>query len=230
MPPHAEISTNAAETIFPAANAQLTLRKLSVQEWRRRAWHFFPGFLVLAATQIPKDDPLLLWPLSVTVVLGMGLIVGASLRYHSTFRRYQSESPLVMAFGYALPIITLLFLFRDRAEIALAATGIIAFGDGSATLVGLLCGGPKLPWNARKTISGAAAFAVFGTLAASLIYWLEAKPELSYGTAFAITAPAAIGCALIESTVQRWNDNAVVSTSAATLLVLLTFLVERAFT
>lgn len=197
---------------------QLPGRVLSVQEWRRRAWHFFPGVLAFAMTQIPHEDPIPVLPLSAGVVLGLGLIVWGAFRFHHTFRRSHDERPVVMALGYALPIIALLYLLRNHLQVALAATAIIAFGDGSATLVGMRLGGPALPWNREKTLSGMMAFIACGGLAASLVYWIEASPDVSYLTAAVLTIPAAIACALLESVPWQVNDNAVVGATAAVLL------------
>jgi dolichol kinase len=218
MPAHSLERPSSSIVVDRQPAIQLPGRALGVQEWRRRAWHFFPGVLAFAMTQIPHEDPIPLLPLSVGVILGLGLIVWGAFRFHHTFRRSQDERPVVMALGYALPIIALLYLLRDHLEVALAATAIIAFGDGSATLAGMRLGGPALPWNREKTLSGTAAFIVCGGLAASLVYWIEASPDVSYITAAALTIPAAIACALLESVPWQVNDNAVVGAAAATIL------------
>ena len=63
----------------------------------------------------------------------------------------------------------LVLVFRDRLWMAAAGWGILAVGDGMASLVGQAMGGPRLPWNARKGWVGFASFVVFGTAAAALL-------------------------------------------------------------
>ena len=79
--------------------------------------------------------------------------------------------------AYPLAVLALVLLFRDRLWMAAAGWGILAVGDGMASLVGQAIGGPRLPWNARKGWVGFASFVVFGAAAAALLW--------------AFTAPAA---------------------------------------
>jgi uncharacterized protein (TIGR00297 family) len=77
---------------------------------------------------------------------------------------------------YPLSVLLLILLFRDRLELAAAAWGIMAFGDGVATLAGRRFGGTHLPWNREKTWSGLIAFVIAGSLgAAALSLWVEAS-------------------------------------------------------
>ena len=48
----------------------------------------------------------------------------------------------------------LLLLFPPRLDIVAAAWGILAVGDGVATLAGRAIGGPRWPWNHDKTVAG----------------------------------------------------------------------------
>src|SRR5207248_8452853 len=71
---------------------------------------------------------------------------------------------------YPLAVLLLILIFPNRLDIVAAAWAILAFGDGMATLVGqrLAAQGATAPlsWNRDKTISGTAAFIVFGGAAA----------------------------------------------------------------
>lgn len=196
-------------------------RGLSMQEWRRRAVHFFPGLLAFGMTQVPHRDPITLYALTIGTVFGLGLVIWSSLRFHEHYRRHPEEGKLLATLGYGIPLIVLLFLFRGHLEIGLAAAAIIAFGDGSATLSGLLLRGPRLPWNTGKTCVGTFFFMAIGTLTASLVYWLEARPHVEYSQAVMIAAPVAVCCALLESLRWRINDNVIVSTSAAVLMIVM---------
>ena len=87
---------------------------------------------------------------------------------------------------------------------AAAIWGILAFGDGMASLVGSALSGPRLPWNPRKGVIGSLAFVAFGTLgAAVLMAWTSRLPldprawhaPRTLGVAFAL----ALVTALVES-------------------------------
>jgi dolichol kinase len=95
---------------------------------------------------------------------------------------------------------------------------IIAFGDGSATLAGMLLRGRRLPWNRDKSWVGLAAFLLCAVPLATLVYWAEARPGVAL--ACACVAPAVLTAALAESLPGRFNDNIRVGVTAGlTLLV-----------
>ena len=126
--------------------------------------------------------------------------------------------------GYALSCLACVFLFPASLEIAVTVLAILAFGDGSATFGGLYFGGPRLPWNLKKSWSGLFSFISVGTLAAATMYWgesnnLEAQtPGVSFLTAIAIGGVAALGAALAESFPSKINDNIRVGVTAAVLV------------
>ena len=112
---------------------------------------------------------------------------------------------------YPLSVSILILLFRTRLDIAAAAWGLMAFGDGGATLAGTFIGGPRLPWNRSKSWSGFAAFLGAGTLAAAgLQIWVAGgHPETPIpGVSIWILAfaAAALG-AFIESLPTGIDDN-----------------------
>ena len=94
-------------------------------------------------------------------------------------------------------------------------TIIIAFGDGSATLAGLLVGGKRLPWNRTKSWVGLTAFVACSIPLAALAYWAEARPAVPLIVALACVVPAALVAALIESIPTDFNDNIRVGVAAA---------------
>ena len=67
--------------------------------------------------------------------------------------------------GQPLAVLVLILAFPARLDIVAAAWGILACGDGSATLVGERWGRHPLPWNTSKTAEGLAAFIVSGAAA-----------------------------------------------------------------
>jgi uncharacterized protein (TIGR00297 family) len=125
---------------------------------------------------------------------------------------------------YPLAVLALVLVFRHDLWMAAAVWGILAFGDGMATVVGLAAGGPRLPWNAAKTWAGSLAFVVFGaTSAAVLLVWTLRLP---ISAAFAprilvLTVPLALLCALVESAPTTLDDNLTVPLAGAAALPLL---------
>jgi uncharacterized protein (TIGR00297 family) len=109
---------------------------------------------------------------------------------------------------YPLSVLVLILVFHRRLEVAAAAWGILAFGDGLATVFGMAFGRRKLPWNPAKSWVGTLAYVVFGTLAAAaLLVWTA--PEQGYAWRFALAAggAAALLAAALESLPQGLDDN-----------------------
>jgi uncharacterized protein (TIGR00297 family) len=103
---------------------------------------------------------------------------------------------------------------------AAAIWGVLAVGDGMASVVGLAAGGPRLPWNEKKSWAGFLAFVGFGTPAAAvLIAWTARLPldlaswhaERTVSLAFAVS----LACALVESLPTTLDDNLTVPLAGA---------------
>jgi uncharacterized protein (TIGR00297 family) len=122
---------------------------------------------------------------------------------------------------YALSVLILILIFRERLDIVAAAWAILAVGDGMATIVGRAVGGAHLPWNGEKTVAGSVTFAVAGGAAAVFFCWWTqpnvAPPAPAW---FVIGAPlvAAAVAALVETIPVRLDDNLSVPFSAAAVL------------
>ncbi|HKI03933.1 MAG TPA: DUF92 domain-containing protein [Thermoanaerobaculia bacterium] len=109
---------------------------------------------------------------------------------------------------YPLAVLLLILAFHQRLEVAAAAWGILAFGDGMASIVGMTLGHRKLPWNPRKSWMGTLAYVVFGTLAATaLLIWTPRDHVYSLGFALAVCFAAAVLAAALESLPQGLDDN-----------------------
>lgn len=193
---------------------------LEPSEVRRRLLHMAPGFLPFALWVIPHQDPWGPVLLSVVALLGV-VVVTAALRRFRAFARRGEQDWSVAVVGYALPVLAPLLLLPGEAEIGLTVLGILALGDGSATLGGLRMGGRRLPWNPRKSWTGLVCFCLGGGTLGALLFWGEAVPRVSLPTAVLCVLPATLAAALVESLPFRGNDNARVGVTAL-IVVLLT--------
>jgi len=127
--------------------------------------------------------------------------------------------------SYPVAVLGLVLVFRSRPELAAAAWGLLAFGDGAANLAGRHLGGPRIPWNRAKRIVGALAFVGVGTpAAAALLAFVSAGgapgPAVPFGEALAPVGLAALAAALAESVRSTVDDNLRVAASAAAVLAL----------
>ena len=102
--------------------------------------------------------------------LAFNLFVLPRLRMN-LYRPGEAERGVHGIIWYPLAVLLLLVTFPHRADIVAAAWGILAVGDGIATLAGRAIGGPRWPWNRDKTISGSAAFAIAGAAAGVFLAW-----------------------------------------------------------
>jgi uncharacterized protein (TIGR00297 family) len=126
---------------------------------------------------------------------------------------------------YPLSILGLTLWFWSSLWMAAAIWGVLAVGDGMASVVGQAVGGPRLPWNEKKSYAGFLAFVGFGTLAAAvLIAWTARLPldlaswhaERTVSLAFAVS----LACALVESLPTTLDDNLTVPLVGAVLFPL----------
>ncbi len=127
--------------------------------------------------------------------------------------------------AYPLAVLALVLLFRDRLWMAAAGWGILAVGDGMASLVGQAVGGKRLPWNARKGWVGFAAFVACGTAAAAFLSAWVARSPLDPGAphwprTIGVACALALTCALVESLPTTLDDNVTVPLAVALVLPL----------
>lgn len=121
---------------------------------------------------------------------------------------------------YPLIVLLLIITFRRNLQFAAAGWGYLAFGDGFATLCGLTLGGPRLPWNPKKSLSGFVGYLVFGTLGAALLYGFVAARIPSPWELACLAVAAVIGAA-VESLPSELDDNVLPPLVAAAALALL---------
>ena len=73
-----------------------------------------------------------------------------------------------------------------------AAWGIMAWGDGMASLFGKKYGSVKIPWNKDRSYAGSMAFFIFGSAAAIFFtFWVRKtipEPMIWYGIVIPVLA------------------------------------------
>jgi len=187
--------------------------RLGVSESRRRLFHMSPALLPIALPLFPHPD---LWgPILIGIVLAstaFGLMLATCCGHF--MKRSSEEDLMSAAMGYAIPTTAALLLLPGRAELGLMTLQIVALGDGSAALGGMLLGGRRLPWNQNKTYTGLVSFVIAGTCAATWSYWGEANPKVSGATACLICGVAAVCAGIVESLPIRSSDNLRVGATA----------------
>ncbi len=168
--------------------------------------------------------PYLTWWQSVTVALAallFNLLVLPRLApalYRPADRGHRFSTGIAF---YPLAVLLLIVAFPRRPDIAAAAWGILAFGDGMASVVGRRAGRRRLPWNREKSVEGSVAFFVSGAIAGvGLAWWCRPAVVDQPAMWFWLAAPigAALAAALVETIPIRLDDNLSVPAAAAAVL------------
>jgi len=122
---------------------------------------------------------------------------------------------------YPVSVLLLILAFPARLDIAAAAWGVLALGDGAATLAGRRWGRHRLGWNPDKSVEGLLAFVVAGGAAGVFLTWWTAPAVTPLpSTAFVVAAPvlAAVAAGLVETVPIALDDNISVPASAGAVL------------
>ena len=122
---------------------------------------------------------------------------------------------------YPLAVLLLILAFPSRLDIAASAWAILALGDGMASLVGTRARGPRIPWNAEKSLAGSVAMFVFGGIGGVLLmWWCSANASAAPASWYIVAAPiaGALVAAFVETVPVRLDDNLSVPASAASVL------------
>lgn len=207
--PHIDLAVSQPAQIFG---------RMSPTECKRRLLHILPGLLPTILWFIPHKDPL-----SWDCRAWLGLIIGGigiatAVKYRRIARRGETSNPACIL-GYTVPVFLLLMVIPAHAELGLATLAIISFGDGFATVGGLLLPGPRLPWNKQKSWAGFLCFLTFALPWSAMVYWGESRPAVSFSVALFVGGTATLFAAICESVNSRIDDNIRVGAAAAVGIV-----------
>ena len=207
--PHIDLAVSQPAPIFG---------RMSPTECKRRLLHILPGLLPTILWFIPHKDPL-----SWDCRAWLGLIIGGigiatAVKYRRIARRGETSNPACIL-GYTVPVFLLLMVIPAHAELGLATLAIISFGDGFATVGGLLLPGPRLPWNKQKSWAGFLCFLTFALPWSAMVYWGESRPAVSFSVALFVGGTATLFAAICESVNSRIDDNIRVGVAAAVGIV-----------
>ena len=124
---------------------------------------------------------------------------------------------------YPIAVLATIACLPHRLDLVAGAWGILAVGDGVATLAGRAFGrgGPHWPWNPHKSLAGSLAFVVAGGgMAIVLMRWTAPAVTPPPTATFVVWASlaAAVVAMLVESIDLRVDDNLSVTLSAAATL------------
>lgn len=176
---------------------------LDAVETRRKLVHIGMGFFALFLRRLDWREA----ALAALAALAFNLFVlprvggGRLLREEDLTRGYPIGILL-----YPIVVLVLIVIFRKHLELAAAGWGLLAFGDGFATLVGGGLEGPRLPWNPRKTWAGLLAYVVFGSLGSGLLFAFVRGRGFTRGECVVVVLGAIAG-AIVESLPSEIDDN-----------------------
>jgi uncharacterized protein (TIGR00297 family) len=182
-------------------------------EWPRQAVHIAVGLIALTLRWLHWTDAAVL----AGAAVGFNLVVLPRIApgvFRHPAERGAWHSGTVL---YPLSVLGLVLVFRERLDLVAAAWGILAAGDGMATLVGTTVASRRLPWNRDKSVGGLIAFCVAGTAAAALL--LAWTRGVSVSQEILLLAAVAAGVAAFVETIPiSLDDNITVPIAAAVVL------------
>jgi uncharacterized protein (TIGR00297 family) len=177
--------------------------------------------------------PLMTWWQNVSLA-GLAVVACAmllpGLPGHALARGNDPRLPSA-ALCYALGVLLLLVTFPTRPDLVGCAWGMLAAGDGVATMVGRKWGRVRWSWNRHKSIAGTASFIVAGSAMGITLAWLlrpyaAANPSQTFLVSATLTA--AFVSAFVETIPIRLDDNISVPAAAALILWCLALLFPHA--
>ncbi|HEU4402682.1 MAG TPA: DUF92 domain-containing protein [Candidatus Polarisedimenticolia bacterium] len=187
-------------------------RAVARNETARRAVHFGMGSIAFTLRYLTPTQAGACAALAVVFnLLVLPRLAGGAL-LRAVERRAPWRSGVVI---YPVAVLLLISLFRNRLEVAAAAWGIMAAGDGAAGAFGRRFGHRALPWNRAKTLAGTLAFCPAAGLACwALLVWMGRGQR----EAALLSVPTALFAAFVESLPWKLDDNLTVPLLSALFL------------
>jgi hypothetical protein len=128
---------------------------LTAGELGRKAVHMAVGGFAFAVR--PLGAPLAALAALAAILFNAFLLPRIGGR--SLWREGETQSGFALGIVlYPIAVLLLIVTFARHLEVAAATWGILAFGDGMASIVGMALGRHKLPWNPAKSWAGSLAF------------------------------------------------------------------------
>jgi uncharacterized protein (TIGR00297 family) len=155
---------------------------------------------------------------------------GARLFRPDEHGRYRLRSGIVL---YPASVVGLLLLLPGRPDIVAGAWGVLAAGDGAATLIGRHAPIRPLPWNRDKSLGGTLAFVFFGSTAAALLMWWCREtviPPAYWWYPFAAAVLGTTVAAAVETIPVSFDDNVSVAGTAAVVMWVVSLVSEDLLT
>lgn len=194
-------------------------RPSAISEDARKLVHLSFGAGALLLRWLPWFEASMLASFAVCFNLwGLHRLGGASLFRPDEHGRRRIKSGIVL---YPAAVLGLLHLLPERLDIVAGAWGVLAVGDGTASLVGRRFPIRPIPWNPNKSVGGTLAFIVFGSAAASgLLMWCAGRlippPYAWYPLVAGILA--AVVAAAVETVPISLDDNVTIAATAAAVM------------
>lgn len=190
------------------------LTRLSRSEVRRRLVHMTPGVLPFVLHYLHGERPLP-WSVLIEVTVMAILLTAAGAYYFRTYARHGEVFEVGKVLSYSAVALPMLFLFRWHPELGSVVLTVLSFGDGSATLFGILFGRKPLPWNPSKSWAGFCAFFFCAIVPTVWAYWEVATPDVPFLLALKCSVVAILVAQVVESVTPAGDDNFRVGLAAA---------------
>ncbi len=190
-----------------------------LRELIRKAIHAGVGLLAFAVVIVGPAGA----AVTALILLAFNVAVLPRIGGRLLWRRDETERGFSVGMvAYPATVLALILIFWQRPEVAATVWVILAFGDGMATVAGVLLGRGRLPWNPRKTWIGSLAYWLFGSAGASVVLIWSASwqgGEVTVGNFVVVASLAALFAAWIESQPQRLDDNLTVPLPTALVVL-----------